>query len=217
MENKQTNPPAAQENIMGTMAINPLLVKLSIPMMVSMLVQALYNVVDSIFVSHVSEGALTAVSLAFSLQNVMIAVGVGTGVGVNALLSKSLGEKDQERANKTAENGIFLALCSFAVFFIIGLTCSRSSVIVTDFSPNSRGRTQRYSAVFVCSAAGASFNVRISCEVCSKPVSMQTTSARTRIFLELMSRASAERTWQQACSCMAAVAAGSSTRMEYGK
>ena len=125
MENKQTNPPAAQENIMGTMAINPLLVKLSIPMMVSMLVQALYNVVDSIFVSHVSEGALTAVSLAFSLQNMMIAVGVGTGVGVNALLSKSLGEKDQERANKTAENGIFLALCSFAAFFIIGLTCMK--------------------------------------------------------------------------------------------
>lgn len=97
MENKQTNPPTAQENIMGTMAINPLLVKLSIPMMVSMLVQALYNVVDSIFVSHVSEGALTAVSLAFSLQNVMIAVGVGTGVGVNALLSKSLGEKTSAR------------------------------------------------------------------------------------------------------------------------
>ena len=125
MENKQTNPPTAQENIMGTMAINPLLVKLSIPMMVSMLVQALYNVVDSIFVSHVSEGALTAVSLAFSLQNMMIAVGVGTGVGVNALLSKSLGEKDQKRANKTAENGIFLALCSFAAFFIIGLTCMK--------------------------------------------------------------------------------------------
>ena len=95
-------------------------------MMVSMLVQALYNVVDSIFVSHVSEGALTAVSLAFSLQNMMIAVGVGTGVGVNALLSKSLGEKDQERANRTAENGIFLALCSFAAFFIIGLTCMKS-------------------------------------------------------------------------------------------
>ena len=125
MENKQATTPAAQENIMGTMPINPLLIKLSIPMMVSMLVQALYNVVDSIFVSHVSEGALTAVSLAFSLQNVMIAVGVGTGVGVNALLSKSLGEKDQERANKTAENGIFLALCSFVVFFVIGLTCMK--------------------------------------------------------------------------------------------
>ena len=116
---------AARENIMGTMDINPLLVKLSVPMMVSMLVQALYNVVDSVFVSHVSESALTAVSLAFSLQNVMIAVGVGTGVGVNALLSKSLGEKNQERANKTAQNGIFLAFCSFAVFFLIGLTCMR--------------------------------------------------------------------------------------------
>ena len=121
-ENQAT---AARENIMGTMDINPLLVKLSVPMMVSMLVQALYNVVDSVFVSHVSESALTAVSLAFSLQNVMIAVGVGTGVGVNALLSKSLGEKDQARANKTAENGIFLAFCSFAVFFLIGLTCMR--------------------------------------------------------------------------------------------
>ena len=77
METKQTTSPAAQENIMGTMSINPLLIKLSVPMMVSMLVQALYNVVDSIFVSHVSESALTAVSLAFSLQNVMIAVGVG--------------------------------------------------------------------------------------------------------------------------------------------
>jgi MATE efflux family protein len=125
VETKQTTSPAAQENIMGTMSINPLLVKLSVPMMVSMLVQALYNVVDSIFVSHVSESALTAVSLAFSLQNVMIAVGVGTGVGVNALLSKSLGEKDQYRANKTAENGIFLAFCSFAVFFVIGLTCMK--------------------------------------------------------------------------------------------
>ena len=127
MENKQpqTAPADVRENIMGTMDINPLLIKLSVPMMVSMLVQALYNVVDSIFVSHVSENALTAVSLAFSLQNVMIAVGVGTGVGVNALLSKSLGEKDQARANKTAENGIFLSLCSYAVFLLIGLTCMK--------------------------------------------------------------------------------------------
>ena len=127
MENKQpqTAPADVRENIMGTMDINPLLIKLSVPMMVSMLVQALYNVVDSIFVSHVSENALTAVSLAFSLQNVMIAVGVGTGVGVNALLSKSLGEKDQARANQTAENGIFLSLCSYAVFLLIGLTCMK--------------------------------------------------------------------------------------------
>ena len=125
MENNrpQTSPVMERENIMGTMEINPLLVKLSVPMMISMLVQALYNVVASVFVSWVSEEALTAVSLAFSLQNMMIAVGVGTGVGVNAMLSKSLGEKNQKRANATAENGIFLSACSFLVFLVIGLTC----------------------------------------------------------------------------------------------
>ena len=125
MENNrpQTSPVMERENIMGTMEINPLLVKLSVPMMISMLVQALYNVVDSVFVSWVSEEALTAVSLAFSLQNMMIAVGVGTGVGVNAMLSKSLGEKNQKRANATAENGIFLSACSFLVFLVIGITC----------------------------------------------------------------------------------------------
>lgn len=119
----RTNLGAGRENIMGTMAINPLLVKLSVPMMISMLVQALYNVVDSVFVSHVSEDALTAVSLAFSLQNIMIAVGVGTGVGVNALLSKSLGEKNQEQADRAAVNGLFLSACSCAVFMLIGFTC----------------------------------------------------------------------------------------------
>ena len=125
MENNrpQTSSVMERENIMGTMEINPLLVKLSVPMMISMLVQALYNVVDSVFVSWVSEEALTAVSLAFSLQNMMIAVGVGTGVGVNAMLSKSLGEKNQKRANATAENGIFLSACSFLVFLVIGITC----------------------------------------------------------------------------------------------
>ena len=124
MENKQLNL-SEPENIMGTMDVNPLLIKLSIPMMISMLVQALYNVVDSIFVARVSENALTAVSLAFSLQNLMFAVGIGTGVGVNALLSKSLGEKNQSRANKTAENGLFLALCSYLVFLVLGLTVVR--------------------------------------------------------------------------------------------
>ena len=112
-----------RENIMGTQPINRLLPSMAFPIMLSMLVQALYNVVDSVFVSWVSEEALTAVSLAFSLQNMMIAVGVGTGVGVNAMLSKSLGEKNQRRANATAENGIFLSACSFVVFLVIGLTC----------------------------------------------------------------------------------------------
>ncbi len=110
-----------KENIMGTMPIGPLLIKLSVPMMISMLIQALYNVVDSIFVARVSEDALTSVSLAFALQNMMIAVAVGTGVGVNAMLSKSLGEQDEKSANRAADNGIFLALCSALFFMLVGL------------------------------------------------------------------------------------------------
>ena len=110
-----------KENKMGTMPINKLLISMSLPMMISMLVQALYNVVDSIFVSQISENALTAVSLAFPVQNFMIAVGVGTGVGINALLSRSLGEKKFEQANKVANNGVFLAVLSYIAFLILGL------------------------------------------------------------------------------------------------
>lgn len=100
------------ENKMGVMPINRLLITMSLPMIVSMLVQALYNIVDSMFVAQLSENALTAVSLAFPVQSLMIAVGSGTGVGINALLSKSLGEKNFDLADKTAENGIFLAVLS---------------------------------------------------------------------------------------------------------
>lgn len=109
------------ENKMGTMPVNRLLVSMSLPMMISMLVQALYNVVDSIFVSRISEDALTAVSLAFPIQSLMIALGAGTGVGVNALLSRSLGQKNYEKVNKSAENGVFLALMSFLVFLLVGI------------------------------------------------------------------------------------------------
>lgn len=121
MEKANTLSTAPAENIMGTMDINKLIMKLSVPMMISMLVQALYNVVDSIFVSRVSENALTAVSLAFSMQTVMVAVGIGTAVGVNAMLSKSLGEGDQDRVNKAAANGLFLAVCSCVVFMFVGV------------------------------------------------------------------------------------------------
>lgn len=110
---------------MGVMPVNKLLLNMAVPMMISMLVQALYNVVDSVFVSKLSEDALNAVSLAFPVQNLMIAVAVGTGVGINALLSRSLGQKDQELANATARNGLFLALLSCLVFATLGLTCSR--------------------------------------------------------------------------------------------
>ena len=96
------------ENKMGVMPINRLILTMSLPMMASMLVQALYNIVDSIFVAQVSENALTAVSLAFPMQSLMIAVATGTGVGVNALLSKRLGMKDYEGVNRVANNGIYL-------------------------------------------------------------------------------------------------------------
>ena len=114
------------ENKMGVMPVNRLLVSMAAPMMISMLVQALYNVVDTMFVSRLGKDALTALSLAFSVQNLMIAVAVGTGVGINALLSRSLGEKEFERANKTAENGLFLAGINYIVFLLIGIFFSRS-------------------------------------------------------------------------------------------
>ncbi len=97
-----------KEKQMGTMPVNKLLVTMPLPMVISMIVQALYNIVDSIFVSRLSEDALTAVSMAFPMQNLMISVAVGTGVGINAMLSRALGEKKFEAANKTAENGIFI-------------------------------------------------------------------------------------------------------------
>ncbi len=110
-----------KENKMGTMPVNKLLISMALPMMVSMLVQALYNIVDSMFVSYISEDALTAVSLAFPIQQLMIALGSGLGVGVNAVLSKALGEKDFDKANSAAKNGIFLSVASFIVFFFVGL------------------------------------------------------------------------------------------------
>lgn len=110
-----------EENKMGVMPIDKLIMSMSLPIMISMLVQALYNIVDSVFVSQISENALTAVSMAFPIQNLMIAVGVGTAVGMNALLARSLGQKDFDKVNKVAENAIFLAILSYLAFLIIGL------------------------------------------------------------------------------------------------
>ncbi len=113
---------------MGTEPLNPLLLSLAIPMMISMLVQALYNVVDSIFVSYVNEAALSAVSLAFPIQNLLIAFAVGTAVGVNAYLSKNLGEGNHEEADRAAANGLFLAVCSAIGFLIFGLFGARAFI-----------------------------------------------------------------------------------------
>lgn len=113
-----------KENKMGVMPIDKLLLSMSLPMMISMLVQALYNIVDSIFVSQINEYALRAVSLAFPIQSLMIAVAVGTSVGINAFLSRTLGEKEFEKANEIAKNGIFIEAVSYLVFACVGMFVS---------------------------------------------------------------------------------------------
>ena len=125
MSNTQEQQLPMEENKMGVMPVTRLLVTMSLPMMLSMLVQALYNIVDSMFVAQLSEDALTAVSLAFPVQSLMIAVASGTGVGINALLSRNLGERNFEGANNAARNGVFLAIVSCIVFALLGLVGSR--------------------------------------------------------------------------------------------
>ena len=110
-----------KENKMGVMPVGKLLMNMALPMIISMLVQALYNVVDSIYVSRISESAVTALSLAFPVQNMQIGVAVGIGVGINSLLSKSLGEGNQEAANRTAGNGMVLMLIATAAFMLFGM------------------------------------------------------------------------------------------------
>jgi len=116
---------APRENKMGVLPVGKLLATMAVPMMISMLFQALYNVVDSVFVAMLSQDAMNAVSLAFPLQTLMIALGGGTGVGMNALLSRSLGEKNQAAADRAANTGIFLYLCSAVFFCVVGLLLAR--------------------------------------------------------------------------------------------
>lgn len=126
MENKSVNTAQTlQENKMGIMPVGKLLFNMALPMIISMIVQALYNVVDSIYVSQVSESAVTALSLAFPVQNMQIGFGLGIAVGVNSLLSKSLGEKNQEAANYAAGNGIFLVIIATVLFMLFGIFGAR--------------------------------------------------------------------------------------------
>lgn len=126
-----------KENKMGVMPIGKLIITMSLPMMLSMLVQALYNVVDSIWVSKVSQDALTAVSLSFPIQNLMIGFASGTGVGVNALVSRSLGEKNFKKANQIATNGMFLAIVTAVLFMLFGFFGSKAffSAQISSSSP----------------------------------------------------------------------------------
>ena len=144
---------------MGVMPVRRLLITMSLPMMISMLVQALYNVVDSMFVSYISEYALTAVGLAFPAQNLMISVGVGTGVGVNALLSKSLGEKNFDAANKAAVNGIFLAFCSWAAFALLGGFFSRTFMALQTDVPEIIAYGDTYLTIIAVASVGMMFQI----------------------------------------------------------
>ena len=117
-----------KENKMAVMPMPKLIITMSLPLMLSLLIQSLYNIVDSIFVAKLGENALTATSLVFPMQMLMIAVGVGTGVGVNAVLSRNIGAKNTAMVENVAMTGLILSLISTAVFMIMGFTCTRSFV-----------------------------------------------------------------------------------------
>ena len=143
------------ENKMGTMPIGKLLANMAIPMMVSMLVQAFYNVVDSVYVSQLNENALSAISLAFPLQNLMIAFGSGTAVGTNALLSRALGAKRHDLVDRAANTSIFLMFCNFAVFCVLGLTLLKPFFLAqTDVS-----QIVEYGASYTSICLGASIGI----------------------------------------------------------
>lgn len=150
-----------QENKMGVMPVKKLIVNMSVPMMISMLVQALYNVVDSVFVAMLSENALTAVTLAFPLQNLMIAVGAGTGVGVNAMLSRALGEKKYERSDKAANTAILLAIMSTIVFLILGLTITKPFINTQTTDPEIRQLGYTYLGIVMTIGIGIFMQVTL--------------------------------------------------------
>ncbi len=151
----QRRPVPAGENKMGTMPIAPLLLSMALPMMASNLFQALYNVVDSFWVAKLGQDALNAVSLAFPLQNLMFSLGIGTGVGINALLSRSLGAKRQETADRAANTGIFLCFCSAIVFAFVGLFLSRPFFLAL----TSNEQVVSYGAAYTSICLGLSFGV----------------------------------------------------------
>ena len=144
-----------RENKMGTMPVKKLLISMALPMMISMLVQALYNVVDSIFVARIEEDALTAVTLAFPLQNLMIAVGGGIGVGVNALLSRSLGEKRFDQANDAANTGLFLTFLHYILFLLIAIFAARPFIRSQTADP----RIMEYGVTYLTIVCGASIGL----------------------------------------------------------
>ena len=151
-----------QENKMGVKPIPSLVLSMSFPIMISMLIQALYNIVDSIFVAQYSETALTAVSLAFPLQNLLIAVSLGTSIGVNSLLSRKLGARDIEAAEKAANNGLVLAFLSWIVFAIMGLFFSKTFFEIFTDDPQLIAMGSQY--ISVCLFFSLAIFIDITCE-----------------------------------------------------
>ncbi len=143
-----------KENKMGTMPEGRLLFSMALPMIISMLVLALYNIVDSIFVAKLSEDALTAVSMAFPMQNLLIGMGTGIGVGTNALLSRFLGQKRPDLANKVALNGIFLTFCAYLLFLVLGLTISRPFFVWQGANDVIADYGQQYLSIILCVSIG---------------------------------------------------------------
>ena len=179
----------SQENKMGTMPVLRLIINMSLPAMFSMLVQSLYNVVDSIFVSWVSEEALTAVSLAFPVQTVLIAVGVGTGVGVSSLISRRLGAARQQEANDAASHGLVLEVLSSIIFILFGLFCARPFIQMFTQNATIVEHGTTYLSIVTILSVGSM--VQICCEKIIQgtgnmiwPMIFQLTGAITNIILD---------------------------------
>ena len=176
-------------NIMQSETIPRLLFKMSFPMMLSMLIQALYNVVDSIFAAMVSETALTAVSLAFPLQNLLIAAAVGPGVGVNSLLSRRLGEGRTEEANAVASSALFLALALSVIFIAIGLFLAKPFLALFTDSSELLELSASYSRICLIISFGCMFSITIEKLIQAtgnsvQPMTMQLTGAIMNIVLD---------------------------------
>ena len=154
-------PHTDERNIMGYVSIPKLVMKISLPLMLAMLVQALYNIVDSIFVAMLSETALTAVSLAFPLQNLLIAFAIGTAVGVNSYLARKLGEEDRESAEKTAGNGLFLVLCTWLVFVLVGFFVTERFLALFTDDPELLRQATIYSKIVVIASFGIFADIMI--------------------------------------------------------
>ena len=176
-------------NIMQSETIPRLLFKMSFPMMLSMLIQALYNVVDSIFVAMVSETALTAVSLAFPLQNLLISAAVGTGVGINSLLSRRLGEGKHEEANHVASTSLFLAFAMWVLFVLIGVFLTKPFLALFTKDTELLKLSTSYSRICLIVSFGCIFSITIEKLIQAtgnsvQPMTMQLTGAITNIILD---------------------------------